>query len=355
MDASPFVAEGPYLPPMFRFEHPEHLYYLLGLPLLIAFFVLVYFWRKRTWVRLGDAPLLKELAPQRATYKHRTKWVLYTLALTLLVVGWANPQWGTKTETVMQESADVILALDISESMLAEDVSPSRMERAKRFAQELVTRLRGDRIGVIIFAGNAYLQLPLTNDYSAVQLFLKSASPSMAPSQGTAIGQAIELAGRSFEATEGGNQALIVITDGENHEGEAPEQAAAAAGAGTQVYTVGVGTEQGAPIPVVFGGRRDYKRDQSGQVVQSRLNPTMLRDLATRGGGDYVALLDNTATADLLESRIERLQRREVQQRSFSEYASYFQYFLGAAFVLLLIEWLLSYRRNRLLAGRQLY
>ena len=340
---------------MFRFEQPDHLYYLLGLPLLIGFFVLVYLWRKRTWARLGEAGLLARLAPQRAAYKHRLKWVLYTLALVFLTVGWANPQWGTKTETVMQESADVMLALDISESMLAEDVSPSRMARAKRFAQELVTRLRGDRVGIIIFAGNAYLQLPLTNDYSAVQLFLKSASPSMAPSQGTAIGEAIELAGRSFEAAEGGNRALVIITDGENHEGEAPEQAAAAAEAGTQIYTVGVGTEQGAPIPVVFGGRRDFKRDQSGQVVQSRLNPAMLRDLAERGGGNYFPLIDNAETADALQTRIERLQRREVEQRSFSEYASYFQYFLAVGILLLLIEFVLAYRRNRFLAGKQLY
>ena len=340
---------------MFRFEHPEHLYYLLGLPLLIAFFVLVYFWRKRTWQKLGNPDLLKELAPQRATYKHRVKWVLFTLAVAFLLVAWANPQWGTKTETVMQESADVFIALDISESMLAEDVSPSRMARAKRFAQELVTRLRGDRVGVIIFAGNAYLQLPLTNDYSAVQLFLKSASPSMAPSQGTAIGEAIQLSGASFEEEAGGNQALIIITDGENHEGDAPELAEAAAGAGRQIYTVGVGTEQGAPIPVVFGGRRDYKRDQSGQVVQSRLNPSMLTDLAERGGGAYFPLIDNDETADALQARIERLQRREVEQRSFSEYASYFQYFLAIAILLLLVEWIISYRRNRFLAGKQLY
>ena len=340
---------------MFRFEYPDHLYYLLGLPLLIGLFVLVYLWRQRAWTRLGEAHLLERLAPERATYKHRTKWVLFTLALLLLVVAWANPQWGTKTETVMQESADVFLALDISESMLAEDISPNRMERAKRFAQELVERLRGDRIGVIIFAGNAYLQLPLTNDYSAVQLFLKSASPSMAPSQGTAIGEAIELAARSFDETEGGNQALVLITDGENHEGDAPELAESAAAAGRQIYTVGVGTERGAAIPVVFGGQRDFKRDQSGQVVQSRLNPAMLTDLAQRGGGAYFPLDNNAATADALESRIDRLERRAVEQRSFSEYASYFQYFLALGILLLIIEFALSYRRNRLLAGRKLY
>ena len=340
---------------MFRFEEPTHLYYLLGLPLLLGFFVLVYLWRRRAWQRLGEADLLRRLAPERATYKHRTKWLLFTLALVFLTVAWANPQWGTKTETVMQESADVFLALDISESMLAEDISPSRMERAKRFAQELVERLRGDRVGIIIFAGNAYLQLPLTTDYSAVQLFLRSASPSMAPSQGTAIGEAIELAARSFDETEGGNQALILITDGENHEGDAPERADAAAAAGRQIYTVGVGTERGAPIPTVFGGRRDFKRDQSGQVVQSALNPAMLTDLATRGGGTYFPLTDNAATADALEARIDRLQRRAVEQRSFSEYASYFQYFLAVGILLLLAEFLLSYRRNRLLAGRDIF
>jgi len=203
---------------MFRFEHAEHLYALGIIPILIVFFLMAWFARKKLLERFADSSLLSTLAPEISRYKHIVKFLLLAIALCFLVIGWANPQWGSKKEKVKRKSADVFIALDISRSMLAEDVRPSRIERARKFATRLVDELKGERIGTIIFAGNAYLQMPLTTDYAAAKLFIRSANPDQAPAQGTAIADAIELAERAFQDDNKHHKAIIIITDGENHD-----------------------------------------------------------------------------------------------------------------------------------------
>ncbi len=341
---------------MFRFEHPEYLYALALLPILAVFYLLMQRARRHAFRRFASHRLLGELMPDASRYKHSLKLILLMLALAFLIVGWSNPQWGTKKEAVEQRSADVFIALDISQSMLATDVPPSRLERARRFVQQLVEGLAGERIGLILFAGNAYLQMPLTTDYAAAELFVRSANPDMAPTQGTAIGEAIRLAERSFEPEQANHKALIVVTDGENHEGEALEAAAEAADNGLLLFAIGVGTPEGGLIPMQLGGRMDYKRDQTGNPVRTRLNEDMLTDLAATGNGLYANLAaGDAAIIEALRNRIDQMEKRALEQRIFSEYESYYAYFLGMALALLVFEFVISYRKSRFFAGKDLF
>ncbi|MEZ4955237.1 MAG: VWA domain-containing protein [Saprospiraceae bacterium] len=340
---------------MFRFENPYYLYALAALPVLALLFFLFLKWKKRARSRLGDTSLVAALMPETSKYRPTLKFGLLLVALALLFIGWANPQWGSKKEDVKRKSVDVMIALDISTSMFAQDIPPNRLERAKRFTEGLIEALKGERIGLILFAGSAYLQMPVTTDYAAAKLFVRSANPDLAGSQGTVIGDAIGLARKSFEGDEGSHKALIVITDGEDHDGKALEQAAAARDDGIFLFTVGVGTPEGGFIPISIRGREDFKRDDTGQTVRSQLNEEMLEELAQKGDGTYFHIADGEAVAKSLKDRIEQMEKRELEVRSFTEYNSYFQYFLGAGLLLIIIEFLISYRRVGWTQGRDLF
>lgn len=341
---------------MFRFEYGDSLYALGVVPVLVFFFVAAWFARTNALKRFGDLNLIQRLMPQASNDKHILKFVFLAVAMALMIVGWANPQWGTKREQVKRKSVDIFFALDISQSMMAEDISPSRLERAKRFTQSLVETFKGERLGSIIFAGNAYLQVPLTTDYAAVSLFLRSTNTGMAPTQGTAIVDAIDLAERSFDEKNKNNKALIIITDGENHDSEALERAKKAGDNGLLIFTVGVGTEEGSFIPTFYGGRQDYKRDETGNPVRSKLNEKMLMDLAQTGNGAYFNLLNGSEkVAQALESKIADMEKREFEQRVFSDFESYFQYFIGAGLLLLIIEFVIAYRKSKFLTGRDFF
>ncbi len=341
----------------FRFENADYLYALLLLPLFILLFWLIQRARKNAFAKFGNTTLLSQLMPAYSKYKHTTKFVLLLLGLSFLIVGWANPQWGTKKEKVNRKSVDIFIALDISQSMMAEDIKPNRMERARRFAQNLVEQLKGDRLGIILFAGNAYMQMPLTTDYAAAQLFLRSANPSQAPAQGTAISEAIDLAEQSFEEDNKQHKAIIIISDGETHDEDALARAETAAEEGLLIYSIGVGTPTGGFIPTVIGGRSDYKRDKTGNPVKTALNETMMQDLSQAGGGFYFNLaasnVDELSSA--LRSSIDKMEKREFEARVFNEYESYFQYFIAAAILFLIAEFLLSYRKNKWLGEKDLF
>lgn len=341
---------------MFRFEHPEHLYALALIPVVLLLFMLTRYARRRALRRFGDSALLSRLMPRASRYRHGVKLTILLTALALLVVGWANPQWGVRREKVKRRGVDVIIALDISQSMLAQDIPPNRMERAKKFAQNLVAGLEGNRIGAIFFAGNAYLQSPITTDYAAVNLFFKSANPNMASTQGTAISEAIDLADASFDEESRNHRALIIISDGENHEEEAAESARTARANGLLLYTVGVGTAEGGSIPSYVGGRLDYKRDENGKPVRSALNETMLEELAKTGDGAYFNLsAGSERIIDALSRQIENIEKRELEQRIFSDYESYFQYFIAGALLLILLEFLIPYRQGKFRPGQTLF
>jgi len=338
---------------MFRFEHSFYLYALLLLPVLAGFFLLMRWRRKRRLRRLGNTELLKRLMPEMSRYVHSLKFGLLLLALALLIIGWANPQWGSEKQQVKRQSVDIMIALDLSLSMRAVDISPNRLERAKRLGLELLDRLEGERLGLIIFAGNAYLQVPMTTDYAHLANTLRSANTNMVSAQGTALSAAIELAGRSFEEDNKHHKALVVISDGENHDQEALDAAGAAQETGLVIYTVGVGTKQGSFIPVTVAGQQDYKRDQSGKPVRSVLNEALLKGIAEAADGQYYQLAGATEPVlNALAKGIGQLEKRELEQLVYQRYNSYFQYFLAAGLIVLVLEFLAPYRRIKYLSGR---
>jgi Ca-activated chloride channel family protein len=333
---------------MFRFQHPEYLYLLLLVPLLAGLFYGSRLLRRQALKRLGEENLLGRIMPGRSEGKLRFKFVVFLMGTALLILSLSNPQWGTARKPATMEAADVLIALDISRSMLATDVARNRLEAAKRFAQELVSALPFERIGCIFFAGSAYLQTPLTLDHREVQLILKSADPGMLSSQGTALGETLQLAAGALPADAKGNRVLVIISDGEAHDEEVVEQARKTHQQGFLLYTVGVGTTRGSYIPVrAAGGRSDYVRDQAGQPVLSALDEQLLQDIAAEGQGTYFHLASGSAgIIRTLQEQIDQLEKQEFERPVFSEYASYFQYFLAAALLLLTLEFGLSYRKG---------
>lgn len=328
---------------MFRFEHSIYLYALLLIPTLVALFVVGWRMRQRALDRFGDAALIKHLVPQFSKRGVFVRFALLMLALGVLVIGWANPQWGATRREVKRQGIDLFVALDISQSMLAEDITPNRLERAKRFAQSLVDELAGNNTGVIFFTCDAFMAAPLTTDYAFAQLSIASAHPDQAGVQGTALSSPIELAERSFREDSPNHRALVILSDGEDHNGSGAEAAAQAHEQGTLVFTVGVGRPEGSFIPVSEGGISNYLRDQEGNPIRTTLDEEGLRKVAEAGGGAYFNLANNSE--ELLESlrrRIESIEKREFEQRSFTDFASYFQYFIALAALLLVLEWFAS-------------
>ena len=324
---------------MFRFEHPEFLWMLALVPVILIIYAGLFLWQKKQLKAFSNPRLLDRLV---GGWSPRRKWLkagLFALSIGLVIIALANPQWGSKREKVEARSADVIIALDISNSMLAEDVAPDRLARAQRIIERIIDQLKGERMGLILFAGNAYLQSPLTTDYSAVTLFVKGASPDQATTQGTDIGAVIDLAEKSFDPQNRTNKVLIIITDGEDHEEAALTRAKEAAENGLVIFTVAVGTPEGGFIPKNHGLREDYLRDSDGKPVRSIVNLTLLKELAGQGNGLFFTYQDDARMAQAMQERIDRLDKQQIEQRSFSEYESYFQPFLLIALLLLTLQW----------------
>ncbi len=340
---------------MTRFEFIEHLYWLAGLVPLVLAFVLYVLWRRRAIKRLGDVGLLERLMPLRSKRKHTIKFVLAALAFAAIVVAYANPQVGKSFEKVKRSGIDVIIAVDVSKSMLAEDVKPNRMARARQFVSRVIDELQNDRVGLIVFAGNAYLQMPLTTDKAATRLFLKTMSTEIVPTQGTAIGDAIRLAERSFELEEEQHKALIIITDGENHEGEALVAAEEAAEKGIVINAVGVGDPKGAPIPVNGRSGNDFKRDREGNIVLSKLNETMLQQLAAKGNGEYFRLNAGTEELSALIDNLNTMEKKDFDEQVVTDYEDQFQYVVLLAIILLTLEFLISLRKSMWLRNWTLF
>ena len=323
---------------MFRFEQPEYLYALLLIPLLVGLGIWVFYRRKWAVQAFGEQKTLDRLMPDWSARRQWMHWIVFFLALSILIVGWANPQWGSKRQKVTRTAADIIMALDISQSMLTEDLAPNRMELAKRFGEQLLESLQGERIGLIVFAGGAYTQVPLTTDYGALDLFIKSSNPSQAPYQGTEIGTAIDLAGRLFDPNSANHKALIVLTDGETHDEDALEKARIAKEQGVLLFTVAVGTEEGGFVPEWINGQKVFKKDREGNPIRSQVNVEMLRNLAAEGGGQFFALNNPAQVIQGIQTAVAQLDRREMEERVYDEYESYFQYFIGIGLLLLMLD-----------------
>ncbi|MFK7970111.1 MAG: VWA domain-containing protein [Bacteroidia bacterium] len=323
---------------MERLLHIENLWWLLALIPLAGLFAM-YMWKRRQgWKRLGEAELLDRLAPERAGKRPFWKWILVTLAAAACIFALTQPQGGAKTEMLKRESSDVFIAFDISNSMMAEDLAPNRLERARLFATKLVDQLKGDRIGLIFFAGEATLYSPLTTDYNAAKLLLKTASPELASSQGTAIAEAVNLATDAFNRDPKDQKALIILSDGEDHEAAAEEAVAEAREMGVTVFTVGVGSTSGAPVPVIVRGQKRYKRDKAGAPVLSKINEAMMRKLAEEGGGSYLRYTGGDAAVNQVLNGLSVLEKKAYESVRITEYEDYFQWFLGLGFALLVLE-----------------
>ncbi|MEO6168378.1 MAG: VWA domain-containing protein [Chitinophagales bacterium] len=328
---------------MFRFEHIEYLWLLLvALPMALLF-VFFYFWRRRAISKIGNKVLVLQLIPDFSNRRHVVKFMLLLLAYSFIILGFANPQLGTRQEKVRREGIDVIIALDVSSSMMSEDVKPSRLDRAKNFISNFIDKLSNDRLGMIVFAGNAYMQMPLTVDYSAAKMYLRTINIGMVPTQGTNFSEAIELAQEGFVSGDSSHKALIIITDGEDNEGGVDEKIALAAGEGIKVFTVGVGSENGAPIPL----NNDFKRDEDGNIVLSKLNEQMLREMAAKGNGKFLLLGSGKDEVDILLKELKGIGSKEFEEIIFTDFNDYFQWCLGIAAVLLVIEWWLSERKSK--------
>jgi Ca-activated chloride channel family protein len=337
---------------MFRFEHIAYLYGLLTVPVVVLLMLWAYRNAKRKRKKLADSDLFKRLIPNWNQSHWWVRFTLIILILILMVLSLSNPQWATKREKVKAMSSDIIIALDISQSMMVQDIPPNRLERAKKMAENLILKLKGNRIGLILFAGEAFVQLPLTSDYAAALMFLKSANPGQIGSQGTAIVEAIDIAEKSFIEEDQHQRAMIIITDGEDHDGAAIEKAREAHEDGLYIFTYGVGTKQGDFIPYTNAmGVEGYKKDENGNFIKSKVNLELMDAIAEAGGGKYYSVLAGESSADDLAEQLDQIEKREMEQRSFTAYESYFQYFLLAALLLLILE--MIWPEKQILANRK--
>ena len=338
---------------MFRFAHPDFLYLLFLLPVLVAFYVYAIVLKKKAIKKYGNPELLAELMPEVSPKRQHLKFWLLFGAITMVIIVMAGPQFGSKLETVKRQGVEVMIALDISNSMLAQDVQPSRLQKAKRLVAQLVDKMENDKVGMIVFAGDAFTQLPITSDYISAKMFLESINPSLISKQGTAIGAAINLATRSFTPQEGVGRAVIVITDGENHEGGAVEAAKAAAEKGIQVSVLGVGMPDGAPIPVE--GTNDFRRDRDGNVVVTRLNEQMCQEIAQAGDGIYVRVDNSNAAQKVIAQEINKMAKADVETQVYTEFNEQFQAVAWIILLLLLAEMLILERKNPLFRNIHLF
>lgn len=342
---------------MFRFEEPKYFYALAFLPVVWLILLWVARWKKKARKQAIDQHLLKRLAPRYASSTLMWSGVLFSLAYAAIVGALANPQIGSKMEEVKREGIDLMICLDVSNSMLAEDLSPNRLERAKRAMSQLVDRLKGDRIGIVVFAGQAFVQLPITTDYAAAKLFLNDVNTNTIALQGTNMGAAIDLAAESFDQSNpASSKAIIVITDGENHEDDAIEAAERASKNGIQVFTIGMGSEKGAPIPLYRGNRRmGFMEDKYDQTIITQLDAETLTEVADAGNGFFQRATNANAGLDAIFDEISGMEKTEYGTKLYTDYEDRYPYLLGLALFFICIELVITNRKAKWIAQLNLF
>jgi Ca-activated chloride channel homolog len=341
---------------MFQFAHPKYLMLLVFIPVILGIFILARYLRNRALKSFGDSNLVQGLMPEASVARPWVKFFIALSALALAIIALAGPQFGTKLKDVKRKGIEMVIALDVSNSMLSEDITPSRLENAKRAISKLIDELHDDKLALIVFAGDAYVQLPMTSDYSAAKMFLANITPDLVSNQGTAIASAIELGMKSFSPGEEKNKALIIITDGENHEGDAVAMATKANEAGIIIHTIGMGLPNGAPIPTYNkNGQRDYRTDNQGSVVISKLDETTLKQVAAAGGGKYIRANNTKTGLSALFDELNQMQKVEMESKIYSEYEEQYQYFLGFAILFLFIEFIILQKQNKKLNAIKLF
>ena len=340
---------------LFRFANPVFLYLLLLLPVLILLYIINEVRKRKALKRLGDVNLVSSLVPEMSTIRPAIKFILQLIAVLAGIIMLSRPQFGSKIEDVKKQGVEVIIALDVSNSMLAEDIQPDRLTRAKQAISRLVDNLDNDKIGLIVFAGDAYIQIPVTTDYISAKMFLSSINPNMVPKQGTAIGAAIDLGIRSFSPGEGKSKAMIIITDGENHEDAPVKAAAEASKAGIVIHTLGIGSTEGVPIPIINNGKRDYLKDADGNTVVTKLDEEILKKIALTTNGNYVRASNSNIGLDEIFNGIKKMKKQDLESTMYTEYNDQFQIFAAIALFLLMGDFIIMERKNRRLANIRLF
>lgn len=339
---------------MFRFARPEFLYLLILVPVLIGFFYYALIIKSKRLKTLGNKALLRTLMPEASRIRPRAKFYLLLVALVLSIFMMAGPQFGTKLEKQKRQGAEVVIAVDVSNSMLSQDLKPDRMSRAKRILGGLIDNLQEDKVALMVFAGDAYVQMPLTTDVSSAKMFLSNINPGMVPIQGTAIGMAIKRSMSLFSNTDTNvGKTIIIITDGENHEDDAVATAKKALESGITVNVMGVGTPEGAPIPIA--GTNSFRKDKYGNVVVTKLNESMCQEIASAGGGAYVKADNSSAAVRALTSELEKLSKSEIESQVYSQYNEQYTVIAWIVLILLVVECLLLERKNPLFKNIKLF
>ncbi|MCF8242707.1 MAG: VWA domain-containing protein [Melioribacteraceae bacterium] len=335
---------------MFRFAHTDYLYFLYAIPLVIALYWFTGRYQRKLLENFADSKLQKVLYPLKSSLKSFIKFAIISISIVLLIFALANPQIGSKIEEVKQVGIDVYICLDVSLSMTAEDIKPSRLNKAKHEISRLIQRLQGDRIGLIVFSGDAYIQFPLTTDYSAANLFLNAVSINTVPQPGTAIASAIELASNSFKEEEETQKAIIVITDGEDHEGNLEDVIDKTTEKGISIYTIGLGSPSGVPIPVYnnAGVQTGYKKDRNGETVLTKLDEATLKELASKGNGEYYRGSNSEDELEKIYNDLSKLEEAEYGATKITEYEDRYYYFLIPALILLFAEIFISNKKSKL-------
>lgn len=333
---------------MYELEEKWYLYFLIVIPAMALLFLYVQFWKRKKQREFGDLDLIKKLSPEKSVFKPVLKVILVLLGLLFLIIGLVNPKIGTKMETVKREGIDIIFAVDVSKSMLAEDVAPNRLEKSKQLVSQIINNLGNDRIGIIAYSGSAFPVLPITTDYGVAKMFLQSMNPGMISAQGTSIDQAINLAVTFVDKKDKTNKLLIIITDGEDHSDSAQDAAEEAKKVGLKIVTIGVGTEKGSAIPLKRNGIvESFQRNLEGEVVITKRNSDVLKTIAKSANGGYIDGNSTKAVIDYVKNALDNIQKTEFESTEMADFKSQFQWFLGFGFFLLFLDVFLLERKTK--------
>ena len=332
---------------MFQLEEKIWFWLLLIIPVIVVLFLVLQIWKRHVQKKFANDHLLKRLSPNRSIFKSVLKLIVLCLAFTCLTIAMVNPKIGTKLETIKRQGVDIVFAVDVSKSMLAEDIAPNRLEKSKQLVTQIINNLASDRIGIIAYAGKAFPQLPITTDYASAKMFVQSMNTDMLSSQGTAIDEAIQLAKTYYDDEEQTNRVLIIISDGEDHSNIASSIAEEASEEGIKIFTIGVGETKGAPIPIKRNGIvLNYKKDNQGETVITKLNEDTLIDIAKEANGQYINGNNTAEVVETIRDILNNMDKKEFEAKEFAEYKDQFQWFLGLGIFFLLIDIFLLERKT---------
>ena len=340
---------------LYRLEEPIYLYLFTTIPAIVVIFLLVFWWKKRTQKKFASNALLSKLAPNVSVFKSVLKLFFFIIGISFLIIAMVNPKIGTKLKTIKREGVDVVFALDVSRSMMAEDIAPNRLEKSKQIISKIIDKLGSDRVGIIIYAGNAYPLLPITTDHAAAKMFLQNASPDLVSSQGTAINDALNLAKTYYNNEEQTNRFLIIISDGEDHQEETKQFAKNISNDGIKVFTIGVGTEKGGPIPLKVNGSLIGYKKYKGETVLTQRNPILLKGIAEAAEGNYIDGNLTEKPVKAIEEIITNAQKSEFETKQFSDYKDQYQWFLGIGIFFLILDIFLLDKKTKWLKKVDLF